>query len=86
MEASTSFNRESSRQEIDRIFELQAESSRSIALTGVRQRKKWLNALLKSVMSHREEIRIAIYKDCRRHESEVDMTEIYPVISEIKCA
>ncbi len=86
MEASTSFNRESSRQEIDRIFELQAESSRSIALTGVRQRKKWLNALLKSVMSHREQIRIAIYKDCRRHESEVDMTEIYPVISEIKCA
>jgi len=86
MEASTSFNRETSKTEIDRIFDLQGKSSLSIALTSVKQRKKWLNALLKAVMSHRDEIRTAIYKDCRRHESEVDMTEIYPVISEIKCA
>ena len=37
-------------------------------------------------MAYREEIRQAVFDDCKRHASEVDMTEIYPVISELKHA
>ncbi len=36
------------------------------------------------MLGHREDIRQALYEDFRKHPSEVDLTEIYPVTSEIK--
>jgi len=40
----------------------------------------------KTIMKYRPEIKEALYNDYKKHPSEVDLTEIYPITSEIKHA
>lgn len=69
---------------INEIFEKQKKHQYTIGNTTVKQRIAKLKKFHKAVMKYRPEIKEALYKDFRKHPSEVDLTEIYPVTSEIK--
>ena len=68
------------------LFETQKKNLQNVASTTVRQRKQKLKKLLKAMFTYQEDIRAALYKDYKKHPSEVDLTEIYPVTNEIKHA
>jgi aldehyde dehydrogenase (NAD+) len=75
---------ETSPKEIQRIFNLQQQNQFEIGKTTASQRRAKLKLLHQAVLKYRSEIQDALYKDYRKHPSEVDISEIYPVTSEIK--
>jgi len=77
---------ETAEKEIERIFNLQRAAQYEVARRTAKQRKAKLKELHKAVLKYREEIKTALYKDYRKHPSEVDLTEIYPVTTELKHA
>ena len=72
--------------EIERIFKLQQAHQYAVARTTAGERKEKLKRLQKVFLAHRQDIRDALYADFRKHASEVDLTEVYPVTSDIKHA
>jgi len=72
--------------EIERIFRLQQSHQYTVAKTTARERKEKLKRLEAAFLARREDIRAALYADFRKHPSEVDLTEVFPVTSEIKHA
>jgi aldehyde dehydrogenase (NAD+) len=72
--------------EIERIFKLQRGHQYTVAKTTAKERKEKLKRLEAVFLARREDIRKALYDDFRKHPSEVDLTEIFPVTSEIKHA
>ena len=77
---------ETATREIQRIFNLQKENQFKVANTTASERIAKLKKLHKAVLKYRPEIKEALYKDFRKHPTEVDLTEIYAVTSEIKAA
>lgn len=77
---------ETTSEEIDRIFDAQLQNQAKTARTTASERKKILNRFHKAVLKYRPEIKEALYKDYRKHPSEVDLTEVFPVTSELKHA
>lgn len=69
---------------IRRIFSRQQKNQFKIANTTVNDRRVKLKKLQRAILNYRPRIREALYRDYRKHPSEVDLTEIYPVTSEIK--
>jgi len=72
--------------EVERIFKLQQAHQYTVAKTTARERKEKLKRLERAFLAHREDIRKALFDDFRKHPSEVDLTEVFPVTSEIKHA
>ena len=72
--------------EIKKIFEIQKQNQFNIGNTTASQRIAKLKKLHKLVMEYRPQIKEALYNDYRKHPSEVDLTEIYPITTEIKHA
>lgn len=72
--------------EIQRIFDLQKKHQYEVGNTSASQRRAKLKTFHKAVLKYRPQIKEALYKDYRKHPSEVDLTEIYPITSEIKHA
>jgi len=72
--------------EIERVFKLQQAHQFTVAKTTAKERKEKLKRLRDAILTRRQEIRDAMYADFRKHPSEVDLTEIYTVTSEIKHA
>ena len=70
--------------EIERIFKLQRGHQYTVAKTTARERKGKLKRLEAAFLARREDIRKALYEDYRKHPSEVDLTEVFPITSEIK--
>ena len=68
---------------IDFIFNAQKDNVQTLSSSNCRQRKAKLKRLKKALFDYRQDIRQAMYDDFRKHPSEVDMTEIYPIVSEI---
>ncbi len=77
---------ETSSTEVQRIFDLQKQHQYKVGNTTAAQRIAKLKKLHEAVLKYRPEIKDALFKDYRKHPSEVDLTEIYPVTSEIKHA
>lgn len=75
---------DSSTAEIERIFKVQQAHQFTVAKTTARERKEKLRRLHKAILARKQEIRDALYADFRKHPSEVDLTEVLPVTSEIK--
>ena len=68
-----------------KIFNLQKENQFNIGNTSYKERIKKLDALKNALENtYKEKIRNAIYSDFKKPVTEIDLTEIYPVISEIK--
>lgn len=72
------------RNEVKRIFSLQQNNQQRIADTTARERKQKLDRLLEAILKYRTEIQEALFKDFKKHPSEVDLVEIYKVTSDIK--
>ena len=66
------------------IFESQLQNQQNIADTTSSQRSKKLKQLHKLVDEYRPKLKEALHKDYKKHPSEVDLTEIYPVTGELK--
>ena len=67
------------------LFIRQKDSQYKIGNTTYKERVKKLNALKKAVeITYKEKIRQALYDDFKKPFTETDLTEIYPVVSEIK--
>ncbi|MEM7513322.1 MAG: aldehyde dehydrogenase family protein [Bacteroidota bacterium] len=62
------------------------ENQFRIGNSTLRERKAKLDAFHKAVLAYRPQIKEALFKDFRKHPSEVDLTEVYPVTSELKHA
>lgn len=65
-------------------FHALKENQFAIGNTTAAQRKKKLDVLHQAILRYRPQIKKAMYDDFRKHPSEVDLTEIYPITSEIK--
>jgi aldehyde dehydrogenase (NAD+) len=70
---------------IQEVFQLQKQHSMVLRSEPVANRKKRLLALRQWIKSNREAIQEALYKDFKKPSVEVDATEIFPVLDEIKC-
>jgi len=81
---STSSAQSALKDEVKRIFKLQKSNQQKIADSTARDRIKKLDRLFDAVLRYRTEIQQALYKDFRKHPSEVDIAEIYKITSDIK--
>ncbi len=72
--------------DIDRIFQLQKAYQFQIASATASERIAKLKKLHEAVLRYRKDFKDALFRDFRKHPSEVDLTEILPVTSEIKHA
>jgi len=66
------------------LFDSQVDHQRLVARTSAKERIQKLKKLHKAVLNNKEKIRKALHEDYRKHPSEVDLTEIYPVTGDIK--
>ena len=68
------------------VFARQQAARWRVAASTADQRKAKLRALLEALVQYRAEAHAALAADFRKPPEEVDLTELYPVISEIKDA
>jgi aldehyde dehydrogenase (NAD+) len=66
------------------LFAAQADARWKVAGTGSGERRRKLRRLLDALMARRGEAREALARDFRKPPEEVDVTELYPVVSEIR--
>jgi len=72
------------RKEIARIFDLQKGNQQKISESTAKERKQKLDRIFQATLKYRTELQEALYKDYKKHPSEVDITEIYAITSDIK--
>ncbi len=78
--------RETSTEEILRIFQLQQGHYLEIGKTTAKERMAKLDRLHQAILKYRPQIREAMYADFRKPALEVDVVEVYPITSAIKHA
>jgi aldehyde dehydrogenase (NAD+) len=71
---------------IERIYQLQQQNRAAVNSTMAAQRIAKLKKLERAVFARRGEIQAAMWEDYRKPAAEVDLSEIYPVVSEAKHA
>jgi aldehyde dehydrogenase (NAD+) len=69
---------------MESLFSALMANRQAMADTTAPQRVALLERLRHSVLAHRVEIQEALHADLRRHPSEVDLTELYPVLGELR--
>ncbi|MFT4740234.1 MAG: aldehyde dehydrogenase (NAD+) [Marivirga sp.] len=72
--------------DIQRIFDAQKANHMKVGNSTVAERRAKLKRFHEVVEKYRPQIKEAMYKDYGKHPSEVDLTEVYPITSEIKHA
>jgi len=71
---------------LEALFARQQAARWRVAASSADQRKAKLRALLEALMAHRAEAQAALAADFQKAPEEGDLTELYPVISELKDA
>lgn len=72
-------------EQINRIFQAQKANQYAIGNASIKERKSKLKALLNALeVTFRQEIRDAMMADFKKPKADVDLSEIFPVTSEIK--
>ena len=71
---------------IDALFAAQAARARALRRSSVAERRAALDRLLDALMAQREALLEAFEKDLRKPAVEVDLTELLPVVDEIRHA
>jgi aldehyde dehydrogenase (NAD+) len=71
---------------LDRIYDAQQRNRAVIAATGAAERIGKIKRLERAMLARRDEIRAAMWDDYRKPAAEVDLSEIYPVVSEARHA
>lgn len=72
--------------DIQRIFDAQQANHMKVGNSTVSERRAKLKKFHEVMEEYRPQIKEAMYNDYRKHPSEVDLTEVYPITSEIKHA
>ncbi|MFT6882543.1 MAG: aldehyde dehydrogenase (NAD+) [Marinoscillum sp.] len=72
--------------DIQCIFHAQQANHMKVGNSTVSERRAKLKQLHEVIEKYRPQIKEALYNDYRKHPSEVDITEVYPITSEIKHA
>ena len=72
--------------DIERVFDAQQNHRAAVAATTAAQRIAKLRRLERSILDRQDEIRAAMWEDYRKPAAEVDLSEIYPVVSEARHA
>ena len=72
--------------EIQRVFDLQKQHQYDMSATSAQQRVARLRAFEEVFMRYRDRLAEAMLTDLKKPAIEVDITEIYPVVREIKTA
>ncbi len=86
MEAVLAAPVEAKASDIQNIFDAQKANHMKVGNSTVAERKAKLKKLHLAIEKYRPQIKDALYNDYRKHPSEVDLSEIYPITSEIKHA
>jgi len=68
------------------LFAAQGAARWRLAATGVAERRAKLKALLEALLARRGEVQAALARDFRKPPEEVDLTELYPVVAELRLA
>ena len=68
------------------LFEQQRQARWRVAATGPDERRRKLKALLDALLAGRAEAQAALAADFRKSPEEVDLTEVYPVVAELRQA
>src|SRR5689334_20846337 len=71
---------------IEQVFRAQRANQAAVRQTTAAQRIAKLKRLRDAILARQSDIRAALYKDFRKSPSEVDLTEIYPTLVELKRA
>jgi aldehyde dehydrogenase (NAD+) len=69
---------------IKSLFESQKKRSIALRNSSINDRKKLLTRFEKFILANRERIGMAVHADFKKPITEVDLSEIYPVVSEIR--
>ncbi|MDH7447456.1 aldehyde dehydrogenase family protein [Aquimarina sp. 2201CG14-23] len=77
---------ETSISDIQAIYAEQKSYYRTVGNSSASDRIKKLKRFQKSILKFRKELQDAMWKDFRKPAAEVDLTEIYPVLTEIRFA
>jgi len=80
------FDTSSALAEIERVHDAQRRNRAAVASTTAAQRIEKIRRLGEAMLARREEIRAAMWADYRKPAAEVDLSEIYPVVSETRHA
>lgn len=72
--------------EIHRIFNKQKQNRFQLKNTTAKERKEKLKKLEKLLFERRDDIKEAVYHDYHKPYEEVDITELYPVLTELRHA
>lgn len=72
--------------EISRIFELQKQNKFINNSSTCKERIAKLKRLLSGILNNMDDLKTALYEDLKKPHAEILLTEVYPVISEIKNA
>lgn len=83
--SATSFTQEV-KNDIRRIFALQCQHQKEVGRASAKERIAKLKRLHQCVLDHRAEIEAALWADLRKNPTEVAITEIAPVLHEIRYA
>ena len=68
------------------LFSAQGAAQARVAATLAGERKRRLQALMEALLARRTQAQAALARDFRKAPEEVDLTEIYPVVSELRTA
>ena len=80
------FDTSSALAEIERVYEAQQRNRAAVASTTAAQRIARIRRLGEVIMARRDEMRAAMWADYKKPAAEVDLSEIYPVVSEVRHA
>lgn len=69
---------------IEHHFEALKANQYKVGNTTAAERRKKLKKLQNAINKYRPQIKEAMYNDFKKHPSEVDLTDVYPITSEIK--
>jgi aldehyde dehydrogenase (NAD+) len=72
--------------EIERIYDLQQRNRAAVGTTTAAQRIEKLKRFERAILDRRPEIRSAMWDDYRKPAAEVDLSEVYPVVTEARHA
>lgn len=72
--------------DIERIYDAQQQNRAAVAATTAAERIEKLRRLERLILERRDEIRAAMWEDYRKPAAEVDLSEIYPIVSEARHA
>jgi aldehyde dehydrogenase (NAD+) len=73
-------------EDIERVYDLQQRNRAAVGSTTAAQRIGKLRRFERALFAHADDIRAAMWEDYRKPAAEVDLSEIYPVVSEARHA